>query len=392
MRSIVLHFQQLSAKLIIRQMESKLTSIHSWEGSPNLCLYFGSVEVENQEVLNFIQERFPNIQLLGCTSYGQLSSVGQTSDDGTVVAFLRLPESSYLSGQIHRVSENPLDSVETQIRKKLSENPTFTPASLLILSSSLKISGVKLLNHLKQVFGQQFPIFGGIAADDLSFKRLASFYGNEITTDSAQFLFLNQNITLSHGIENGFTPGKTKYKVTRATGNRVYEIDGKSAYTLYEECFGDGIVIDSQIPLAVYEDSTEGGFYLRDPLYVDHGDNSLVFAGDIPEGVMVSFARSDHDSLTQAAENSMERALTLDATENHSSHQPFAICISCAGRKMLLGGETEVESRMIQHRFPEMNYLGFYSYGEISPLNHIQQSNFHNQTFVSLILKEKKAA
>ena len=66
------------------------------------------------------------------------------------------------------------------------------------------------------------------------------------------------------------------------------------------------------------------------------------------------------------------------------------VCIatSCVGRRLLLGSRVEEELEAVRDSLPQnIALLGYYSYGEISPLAS-GRSDLHNQTMTLTILTE----
>ena len=68
----------------------------------------------------------------------------------------------------------------------------------------------------------------------------------------------------------------------------------------------------------------------------------------------------------------------------------LAILISCVGRKMILKQRTEEEIEGVRDVLGGKTIItGFYSYGELSPLNQGGTCALHNQTMTITVLSEK---
>jgi hypothetical protein len=60
---------------------------------------------------------------------------------------------------------------------------------------------------------------------------------------------------------------------------------------------------------------------------------------------------------------------------------------------MVLGTRTAREITVVGEALPRpLPVAGFYTYGEIAPLEPNGPSRFHNETFVTLFLSERKVA
>ena len=67
----------------------------------------------------------------------------------------------------------------------------------------------------------------------------------------------------------------------------------------------------------------------------------------------------------------------------------LAICISCVGRRLVLGDRAADELvRVRQVLGPRPVLTGFYSYGELAPAGRQRQCQLHNQTMTITTLRE----
>ena len=110
---------------------------------------------------------------------------------------------------------------------------------------------------------------------------------------------------------------------------------------------------------------------------------AITFLADIPEGKMVRITAADRGNILDGCRASIEKAF---AGYPHGKKPEGALFFSCASRRDLLGTRTKEEfgiiGRVIGAQVP---VCGFYAYGEIGPRDR-SASQFHNQTFVSLII------
>jgi len=67
----------------------------------------------------------------------------------------------------------------------------------------------------------------------------------------------------------------------------------------------------------------------------------------------------------------------------------LSLAISCVGRRLVLGQRADEELEAVMQNFPEgVQQVGFYSYGEISPLAS-GRCDLHNQTMTLTLFWEK---
>ena len=137
-------------------------------------------------------------------------------------------------------------------------------------------------------------------------------------------------------------------------------------------------------PLAVRINDEEDAV-VRTILSINNEKNSMIFAGDVPVGSKVRFMKANFDRLIDAASTAAKSTLV----ELHNSKPQLALLISCVGRKLILGNRIDEEVEAIKDIFQEGTVLtGFYSYGEISPMNPGAACKLHNQTMTITCLEE----
>jgi hypothetical protein len=99
----------------------------------------------------------------------------------------------------------------------------------------------------------------------------------------------------------------------------------------------------------------------------------MVFAGNMPNGSQVRLMKASFNKLIDGSSKAAQHTLV--------TKPDLAILISCIGRKLILRDRTEEEVHAVNEIFGTATCTtGFYSYGEISPLNAGSLSELHNQT------------
>ena len=139
-------------------------------------------------------------------------------------------------------------------------------------------------------------------------------------------------------------------------------------------------------PLSIRKNEEEPNHLVRTILSVDETTQSLTFAGDIPTDYLAQLMCSNFDRLIASAGEAAE-----DATQNMQNPKTgpiLAVAISCVGRRLLMGERTEEEIEAMLDTFPEnTKQIGFYSYGELSPLI-AGTCDLHNQTMTLTTIYE----
>lgn len=366
---------------ILEQCNTKLGN-----DKPQAGILFSGIDHDFTTVLNGITETYPGIELIGCTTDGELSSVyGYTDDSLTLVLFCS-DALRFKAGVADRITEDTAATVKEAVdsaKSALGEDPRLC----ITTPSGLTASGDYIVEGLRLSLGENFPIFGGTAGDQWYFKQTYQFRYNRVFTDAAPFLLISGPLLYSFGVDTGWIPIGKKAKVTKSKDQVVYEIGGEKALHFYKHHLGEDVGLDdsgpaSEYPLAVYAEDDDESFYLRASIILDRETGSLTFVANVPEDSTIQITHSTRDTIVEAARNSIQSSVT----EYPGSKPVAALCFSCASRKRVLGTRIEEEYTAFKRDFPDLPVVGFYTYGEIGPLKKDKPAIFHNSTFFNLVI------
>lgn len=363
---------------VIQQCNKSLTG-----DLPQAGILFTAIDFDHPLILQQIYQAFPGIELIGGTTDGEISSVLEFQQDSITLMLFCSDEIEIFAGVGQKVSLDPIVATRQAVEQAKAKT-TKVPQLCLTHPESLTTSGVSILNGLKLALGEKFPIFGGLAADQSKYQNTYQFFQTQVLSDSVPVLLFSGNVLFSHGVASGWLPiGKTS-KVTKVEKNIVYEIDDKPALEFYRHYLGT-LPPSMEYPLAVFDE--EGvGFYLRAPIAHDETTGSITFFADIPEQATIQIAEAGHQDILAATNASF-----MNAINNYPGKEPAGVLFfSCVARRQILGMKTQQEYQNTKNYFDKfIPACGFYSNGEISPINYTGKTQFHNETFVTLILGNK---
>jgi hypothetical protein len=193
---------------------------------------------------------------------------------------------------------------------------------------------------------------------------------------------------MGYGSMGGWDIFGPSRRITRSETNVLYELDGKPALELYKEYLGEraaGLPATALLfPLSLQFMDPEPRSVVRTVLAVDEQNQSMIFAGDMPEGTLAQMMKANFDRLIDGAMGAAVQA--RDPLEGISPI--LSIAISCVGRRLVLGSRTEEELEVVLGALPPATVqVGFYSYGEISP-GVSGLCDLHNQTMTLTTISE----
>lgn len=373
---------------ILEECDEKLEGLNPVAG-----LLFCGTEYEHSDILKAVCNRFPGIQLVGCTTDGEMSSAGGYSEDAITLTLLCSDSITIQAGIGEKASDNPMQaslSALDMAKANLGGNPSLA----LVMPDGLTASAFNVLECFGELLGDNVPVVGGMSADRVGGSKdtysTFQFCGEQVYSNAVPVLLFSGPIAYSLGVESGWSPIGKKMTVTKSEGSVLYELDGKPAFDLYVHYLGDvmkeNISGIGSYPLAVYETGLEK-YYLRVARAADTETGVITFLGEIPEGAEVQITQAVRDEVIGGVDQAVQKA--LDNYPNKEKDPSLAMMFSCTGRKIALGTKVKEEvARVKKGVLDDLPMTGFYTFGEIGPVSDHTRARYHNTTFVTLLLGE----
>ncbi len=355
---------------------------------PQAGLLFAAIDFEHGVILQEINRVFPGIDLIGCTTDGEMSSVLGFQQDSLTLMLFSSDTIKIHAGVGYEAREKPFAAAEQAVYQANQKSNLAAKLCICLPASytadGSTTNGELILQGLKQAFDSEVTIIGGTAGDQYRFQTTYQFFGTEVLTDSLPILTFSGDILFSHGIACGLKPIGLKKIVTKSRGTVLYEIDGEPALTFYQRYLGERMPT-AENPLAVYEGDSDR-YYMRVPNTYDLETGSINFLGNVPEQAVVQVTEVSRDEVVSASETGFKIAL-----ENYPGTKPEAVLLfSCCCRRWLLGTRAKEEYLLVKSTLStEIPICGFYTYGEFAPLEPQGSTYFHQETFVTLLLGTK---
>lgn len=348
-------------------------------GPAALVLVFGGTAQLAATRFEALREAFPAAAIVGCSTAGEIfgTSVFDGALTTTAVRF---------ADTVVKLAKTRVDQPEQSLAAGVElarQLPRAGLTHVLVLSDGLHVNGTDLVEGLRQELPENVAVTGGLSGDGTEFKRtLVIADGPAATGAIAAVGFYGGRLRVGYGSLGGWDPFGPDRLVTRSRDNVLFELDGQSALALYKRYLGEhaaGLPATGLLfPLELHAvaGSKEPGL-VRTILSVNEEEQSMTFAGDVPEGVYARLMKANFDRLIEGASGAAEatRAPLGGAAAE------LAVLISCVGRKLVLKQRVEEEVESVREVLGDGTMLtGFYSYGEISPAVPLAKCELHNQT------------
>jgi len=355
-----------------------------------LVIVFGTSKTEIiNEPIQELFHNFPNSKIVGASTAGEILQ-DELLEESLVVAVMQF-DTTEVEIAIQSLSQ-PDDSYASGVNIANALKGDDLKA-VFILSDGLLVNGSKLTQGIASVLSKDVVVTGGLAGDDDRFKETwVIAEGKAVPGYITGVGLYGDHIHVAHGSKGGWDRLGMERVVTKSKDNVLYELDGHPALEIYKKYLGekaDGLPATGLLfPLELKADSKTTESKVRTILAVDEKENSITFAGDIPEGSYVTLMKANFDRLVHGAEDAAKEALL----DTYNDETILSIAISCVGRRLVLKQRIEEELEATLDVLPgKTEQIGFYSYGEISPLLS-GTCDLHNQTMTLTLLWEDDAS
>ncbi|MEO6013327.1 MAG: FIST N-terminal domain-containing protein [Devosia sp.] len=356
----------------------------------DLVLYFASRETLSSPAhLDALRARFPEGQLMGCSTGGQMGD-GDVSDDRLAALALGFDATAIRLAQT--IVDDPDQSRDAGVTIG-AQLASADLAGIFVLSDGIHVNGSALVDGIVAAVGPDVPVSGGLAGDGSDFvETLVACNGAPQSRSVAAVGFYGSAIRFGHGSAGGWDVFGPKRKITKSHGNLLLEVDGKPALDLYKLYLGPE---ESQklpgsallFPMRISDPRHPSRTVVRTVLSVDPNIGSMTFAGDMPLDWTAQLMRGSFNRLCAGAAEATHHAVGQLAAAPGS--EVAAILVSCIGRRLLMGQRIDEEIEAATAELPpDCQPVGFYSYGEISPHDGTGHVQLHNQTMTVTLLSE----
>jgi hypothetical protein len=345
--------------------------------SAQLVLVFGARAVlQDLPLIESIRKSYPAAHILGCSTAGEICGA-EVSDDSLVATAVHFEHTQVRTAQVSLDTHSDSRKAGEFLAQAL---PHEGLVHVLVLSDGLSVNGSDLVRGLLQHLPKGVAITGGLAGDGARFSETLVFMTDTPQKGAIAAVGLyGSRLKIGVGSLGGWDPFGPERLVTRSKGNVLFELDGRPALGLYKQYLGEhakGLPATGLLfPLSVRVTPDETPL-VRTILAVDEPQQSMTFAGDVPEGAHARLTKSTVDRLIEGAVGAARASCPAGGAPPE-----LALLISCVGRKLVLKQLVEDEVEGVRDVLGgQAAMTGFYSYGEIAPFSLGERSELHNQT------------
>jgi hypothetical protein len=351
--------------------------------SAQLVLAFGERRIlESDAHYAYLKKAYPKAHVILASTAGEIAGT-EVSEDRIVATAIAFDKTS-----VRCAATDVRDTTCSYGAGKELATQLAGPGlvNIFVISDGQRVNGTELTRGFNESMAPGVILTGGLAGDGTRFeKTLVGLDENPRPGRIVAVGFYGTDLRVRYGSAGGWAPFGPMRTVTRAEGNTLFELDGQSALQLYKTYLGDqaahlpGSAL--RFPLSINPQGADS-IVVRTILSIDEKSESMVFAGDIPNGARVRFMRASYEDLVDGAAHAAE-------TTRDKTPPSLVLCVSCVGRRIVLGQRTEEETEIVRDTVGAVPTLaGFYSYGELSPSSTSSACQLHNQTMTITTMQE----
>jgi hypothetical protein len=359
----------------------------------DFVMLFATVGYDQQLLLRTVRTATGGVPLCGCSAEGIIAqSRTDESNHAVVVLVWRSDEIHFHPVKALGLRENSR-AVGTAVATALAPLPA-DALSLFVFADGLTFNFDRFRDGFEAVVGtgQPLPMLGGAAADNWQMRRTFQYLDDEVFSDGVSAALMAGKGRLACHVNHGCVAIGHERTITRCEGNVIYEVDGKPILEVLKEYLDEEEVNDFnkaivnlclgfKSPKALEESYDE--FIIRFMPSKDDRTGSVSIPTEVTPGTRVWMTRRDPEKMFRGVEQLAERLRA-----QMGSTPPRAVFhFDCAGRGKTMFREqdrTRLITRLQELVSPTVPWIGFYTYGEIGPVN--RQNHFHNYSAVVSVL------
>jgi hypothetical protein len=362
---------------------------------PAFVFMFASIGYDQHSVLRAVREASGGAPLTGCSVEGTID--GDDADESNFSVVVTVISSEELRWHNGLATELSADScaLGKRVAKDLLPHLSADTIGLFVFPDGLTYDIDNFFAGLEgDLPGDRFlPIWGGGAGNNLNLgKPTYQYFDDEVVSDGISYALLSGEARPAWAIGHSLIPIGGERIVTRSEGNVIYEIDGKPAVEVLKEYLPEDTLLTEDQDWLRYAISLALSFkapsYMKDEEYIVRGvpelsltDGSFTVQTEVEEGTSIWFSSRDKEKITTGFDRMAARI-----KEQLDGAQPELVFqFECVTRGKLMFREQEklqLLKRFRQSVGPDVPWVGFYTIGEIAP---VEEHNGINR-FASIIL------
>lgn len=357
----------------------------------DIAIVFASTRYRRsyQTILNKIKTVTGARSVVGASGHGILTEETEIERQNgigvMVISSDQLSAESFLIGDLQENNVIAGEKAARFLREKIQ------PKLLMLFPDPFSFVSPLFFDGFENAYGY-VPMIGGAAAEEGKESKTYQFEDEKAAFDSVAGLALGGDFHFETGITRSCRPFGEPLRVTKSEGHTIYEMDGRPAYDILLESISNiefenpndvfkNIFIG--VPLKNFQTDFSGDHYLvRNIMGVNAKKGMFTCTSPVEEGEFITFTFRDPNLARHDFRNTLE-----DLRARMEGSKPvMGFYFNCCARGELLYGTHGQDVALIREYFPGLPVLGFFSFGELAPVDHV--NHMHHQAGVLTLIAE----
>src|SRR5918993_690586 len=363
---------------------------------PDFVFVFGSIGYDQRSLVRAVREITGGAPLTGCSAEGTIN--GDDADESNfsvVVTAISSEELHWMNGLAAGLRADPRDAGK-RVAKDLMPHLSAETIGLFVFPDGRVDNLYTFFAGLEDNLPSErfLPMWGGGANTSINGEGPTYQYcDDEVISYGVSYAVLSGEAHAAWAISHTLIPIGGERIVTRSQGNVIYEIDGDPAVEVLKEYLPEHALVEDRdweryaVSLAL---CFRAPSYMKDEEYVVRGvpalrmaDGSITVQTEVPEGTSIWFSSRDKEKMITGLDR-----MARQIKEQLGGEKPKLVfqfeCLT-RGKTMLREQEKlQLLKRFRQSLDPDVPWAGFYTIGEIAPVE--QHNGPHLFTSVVLAL------
>ena len=352
-----------AASLAVAQARAALGDL-----SPSFAVLFASAHFlgQAQELVTAVAKEAGSPPLIGCVAEGVAGGGREIESDPAVSLWLAAdlgPVETFAMEFVRTASGGAYAGYrfrqrETGVHLMVCDPFTFPPADLL----------AHLNEHVPGAM-----VMGGMASGGLGGRQSRLFLDGQAVPGGAVGAYLPE-AEVQPLVAQGCRPVGDPYTITRADGNLIFELGGRSPLERVRELAarmpaGERELLTHGLMLGVVIDeyrneSQQGDFLIRGIVGADAESGAIAVGDDVEVGQTVQLHVRDAHS----ADEDLRRTLQQAADALGERAAAGALMFTCNGRGSRMFSEPDHDAGLLASMLGEIPVAGFFCAGELGPV------------------------
>jgi hypothetical protein len=371
---------------------------------PDFVFMFASIGYDQHSLVRAVRETTGGAPLSGCSVEGTIAAEdADESNFSVVVTVISSDELEWTNGLATGLSADSC-AVGQRVAQELLPHLSADTIGLFVFPDGMSaifdtFFTANFDNFLAGLEGSLpsdrfLALWGGGAGNNFDAGAPTYQYcDDEVISDGVSYALLSGRARASWAMSHSLIPIGGARRVTRSQGNVIYEIDGKPAVEVLKEYLPEQALAEdadwlpNSISLAL---CFRAPSYMKDEEYVVRGipavkmaDGSITVQTEVKEGTSVWFSSRDKEKVA----NGLDR-MARQIKEQIGGEKPKLVFqFDCATRGKMMFREHEklqLLKRFRQSVGPDVPWAGFYTIGEIGPVEEHNNRNLYTAVALAL--------